>query len=130
MVATHASHAGDTGSIPGTGSCHLDKSGSQHWGLCIHRESENHVNVGPVSIWDVKEPLRTTSTMPVTILSPVSIWVVKEPLRTTSTMPVIILSPVSIWDVKEPLRTTSTLLVTILSDSCVSPRLGCLELIT
>ena len=38
--------------------------------------------------------------------------------------------PVSIWDVKEPLRTTSTLAVTILSDSCVSPRLGCLELIT
>jgi len=36
--------------------------------------------------------------------------------------------PVSIWDVKEPLRTTSTLAVTILSDSCVSPRLSCLEL--
>ena len=25
------------------------KPGSQHWGLCIHRESEIHVNVGPVS---------------------------------------------------------------------------------
>ena len=34
-----------------------------------YRESENHVNVGPVSIWDVKEPLRTTSTLAVTILS-------------------------------------------------------------
>ena len=33
------------------------------------RESENHVNVGRVSIWDVKEPLRTTSTLAVTIFS-------------------------------------------------------------
>ena len=32
-------------------------------------ESENHVNVGPVSLWDVKEPLRTTSTLAVTTLS-------------------------------------------------------------
>ena len=84
VVTTPASDAGGTGSIPGTGSCDLKKSGSQHWGLCIPRESENHVNVGAVSVWDVKEPLRTTS----------------------------------------------TLAVTILSDSCVSPRLGCLELTT
>ena len=40
-----------------------------HWGLCIPRESGNHVNVGPVSIWYEKEPLRTTSTLAVTIIS-------------------------------------------------------------
>ena len=68
MVTTSAFDAGRTGSIPGTGSC-VEISGSQHWGLCIPRESENHVNVGPVSIWDVKEPPRTTSTLAVTILS-------------------------------------------------------------
>ena len=39
------------------------KPGSQHWGLCILCESENHVKVGPVSVWDVKEPLRMTSTL-------------------------------------------------------------------
>ena len=42
------SEAGGTGSIPGTGSCDI-KIWLQHWGLCIPRESENHVNVGPVS---------------------------------------------------------------------------------
>ena len=47
----------------------LLKPGSQHWGLRIHRESDNHVNVSPVSIWDIKEPLRTTSTLAVTTLS-------------------------------------------------------------
>ena len=62
--ACHAADAGRTGSIPGTGSCDWG-----HWGLCIPRESENPVNVGSVSIWDVKEPLRTTSTLAVTILS-------------------------------------------------------------
>ena len=41
------------------------KPGSKHWG----HESENRVNVDPVSIWDVKEPLRTTSTLAVTTLS-------------------------------------------------------------
>ena len=46
----------------------VTKSGSQYWGLCIRRESVNHVNVGPVSIWDVKEQLRTTSTLAVTVL--------------------------------------------------------------
>ena len=35
--------------------------GSQHWGLYIPRESENHVNVGPVSVWDIKDPLRLKS---------------------------------------------------------------------
>ena len=72
MVTTSASvcdsEAGGTGSIPGTGSCDI-QIWLQHWGLCVPRESENHVNVGPVSIWDVKEPLRTTSTLAVTILS-------------------------------------------------------------
>ena len=67
VVTTSACHAGGTGSIHGTVSC--EKSGSQHWGLCIPRESENHDNVGPVSIWDVREPLRTTSTLAVTMLS-------------------------------------------------------------
>ena len=41
------------------------EAGSQHWGLCI---PVNHVNVGTVSIWDVNEPLRTTSTQAVTSL--------------------------------------------------------------
>ena len=41
----------------------LLKPGSQHLGLCIPCESENHVDVGPVSIWHVIEPLRTTSTL-------------------------------------------------------------------
>ena len=45
------------------------KPGSRHWGLSIPQELENHVNVGPVSIWDVKEPLRMTSTLAVTTLS-------------------------------------------------------------
>ena len=78
VVTTSACHAGGTGSIPGTGTCDI-----KNLALNIG-ESQNHVNVGPVSIWDVKEPLRPTS----------------------------------------------TLAVTILSDSCISPRLGCLELIT
>jgi len=30
------------------------KPGSEHWRLCIPCESMNHFNVGPVSIWDVK----------------------------------------------------------------------------
>jgi len=33
------------------------KPGSQHGGLCITCELENHVNAGPISIWDVKEEL-------------------------------------------------------------------------
>ena len=45
------------------------KPGSQHWGLFIPQESENHVNVCLASVWDVKEPLRMTSTLAVTILS-------------------------------------------------------------
>ena len=55
--------------------CTCDRSdlvlnpGFQHWRLCIPRESENHINVYPVSIWDLKEPLRTTNTLAVTILS-------------------------------------------------------------
>ena len=90
MVTTSASDAGGTGSIPGSGSCDIKiwlstlSLATAIGRLCIPRESENHVNVGPVSIWDVKETLRTTS----------------------------------------------TLAVSILSDSWVSPRLGCLELIT
>ena len=78
--ACHAADAGGTGSIPGIGNCDINIWLST-LGTVYLRESENHVNVGPVSIWEVKDPLRTTS----------------------------------------------TLAVTILSDSCVSPRLGCLE---
>ena len=36
----------------------LLKPGSQHWGLCIPHESENHVNVGTISIWDIKSNRR------------------------------------------------------------------------
>ena len=42
--------------------------GAGSWGLCIPRESKNHVNDGPVSIWDINEPVRTTSNQVVTIL--------------------------------------------------------------
>ena len=45
------------------------KPGSQHRGLFIPRDSENHFNVGQVSIWYIKEPLWTTSTLAVTTLS-------------------------------------------------------------
>ena len=45
------------------GMVYLLKPGSQHWGLCIPRQSESHVNVGPVSIWVVKEPARVTGTL-------------------------------------------------------------------
>ena len=43
--------------------------GPQHWGLCIPHESENPINVGTVSIRDLKEPLRMTNTLGVTTLS-------------------------------------------------------------
>ena len=45
------------------------KPGSQHWGLCIPRESEKHVIVDSVSLLDAKDPRMTTSTLAVTILS-------------------------------------------------------------
>ena len=32
------------------------KSRSLHLGLYIPRESENHVNVGPISAWDKRTP--------------------------------------------------------------------------
>ena len=38
-------------------------------GLCIPHESENHVNISPISILNVKEPQRTTSTLAVTPLN-------------------------------------------------------------
>jgi len=31
-------------------------------------ESENHIKVGPISVWDIKEPVRMTSTLTVTTL--------------------------------------------------------------
>ena len=34
----------------------LIEASFEHWGLCISRESKNHVSVGPVSIWDVNAP--------------------------------------------------------------------------
>ena len=66
MVTTSACHTAGTGSIPGTGSCDIKIWLST---LGTVYPSENHVNVGPVSIWEVKEPLRTTSTLAMTILS-------------------------------------------------------------
>ena len=44
-------------------------TGSQHWGLSISRKLENQINIGPISVWDVKEPLSTTGTLAVTTLS-------------------------------------------------------------
>ena len=54
MVSTSVWHGGDPGSTPGHGrhGIFVVKPCSQHWGPCIPRESENHINVGPVSIWD------------------------------------------------------------------------------
>ena len=45
------------------------KPDSQHWELCTPHESENHVNVGCVLMWDIKEPVRTTSTLTMSTLS-------------------------------------------------------------
>ena len=59
VVTTSACHVGGKGSIPGTGSCDI-KTWLSILGTVYTCESENHVNVGPVSIWDVKEPMRTT----------------------------------------------------------------------
>ena len=69
MVSTSTWHAGGLGSIPGHGRHGM--FGVKPLGICIPHESENHINVSPVSIWDVKEPLslRTTSTLAVTTLS-------------------------------------------------------------
>ena len=71
MVSTSAWHATDAsspGSIPGEDRHGI--FGVKIWlltlGTVFPCESENHVNVGPVSIWDVKEPLRTTRTLAVT----------------------------------------------------------------
>ena len=72
VVSTSAFDADRTSSIPGTGSCDIKLWLSTLGTVSlVNRESENHVNVGPVSIWDVKEPLRKTSTLAVTILSDV-----------------------------------------------------------
>ena len=63
MVSTSAYHTDGPGSIPSHDS--HDIFGVKTWlstsGLCITHESENHVNVSPVSAWDIKEPLRITS---------------------------------------------------------------------
>ena len=71
VVSTSAWHTGGPGSIPGHG--RDDIFGGKTWlktlgTICIPHELGNHVNVGPVSIWDIKEPLRT-STLAVTTLS-------------------------------------------------------------
>ena len=58
VVSTSTWHAGGPGSIPGHGRHGIFrvKLGSQHWEVIyIPCELEHHVNVGPVSIWDVKE---------------------------------------------------------------------------
>ena len=43
--------------------------GSKHMGTVYPLRIQNHVNVGPVSVWDVKESLRMTSILAVTTLS-------------------------------------------------------------
>ena len=60
--------AGSPGSMPREGKFGVNTR-FQHWGLCIPRELGNHVDVGPVSICDVKESVTMTSTLAVTILS-------------------------------------------------------------
>ena len=45
------------------------KPGSQHWGLCIPHESEHRAYVGPISIRNVKERPKMTSTLAVTTIS-------------------------------------------------------------
>ena len=35
----------------------------QHRGLCIPGENEEHVNDSPVSIWNIKEPSKSTITL-------------------------------------------------------------------
>ena len=37
--------------------------------VVVNGESEDHVNIGSVSIWDEYEPLRMTSTLAVTTLN-------------------------------------------------------------
>ena len=68
VVSTSVRPAVGPGSIAGMVYLPL-KSCSQCVGLCIPCESENHINVGPILIWDVKEPWRMTSTLAVTTLS-------------------------------------------------------------
>ena len=68
-ITASAWHAGGVGSVPNAAGMFGIQPGSRRWERCIPRESENHLNVGPVSIYDVKEPLRTTSTLVVTTLS-------------------------------------------------------------
>ena len=64
VFGTSAWHIGGPGSTPS----HVRHGifGVKIWlstsgTVCILHESENHDNVGPISIWDVKEPHRTTS---------------------------------------------------------------------
>ena len=55
VVSASGWQAGGPGSIPGhSRQVYLVlRPGSQHCKLYITRESENHVKVGPISIWDV-----------------------------------------------------------------------------
>ena len=72
MVGTSAWYAGGPGSTSDHGrrGIHLVlKPGFQLWGLYIPCESENHVNVGHVTIWDINEPPMMTNTLSVTTLS-------------------------------------------------------------
>ena len=43
--------------------------GIKTWLSTLGTESGNHINVDTASVWDVKEPLRTTSIVAMTTLS-------------------------------------------------------------
>ena len=67
MISTSARHAGALSSKRRPAWCIWKyKHGSQHWELYIPRDSKITLNVGPISIWDIKEPLRPTSGLAVT----------------------------------------------------------------
>ena len=68
VVSTSIWHASGPVSIPGQGKHGIFGVNIRlsTLGTC---ELENHINVGPVPVCDVKEPLRTTSTLAVTTLS-------------------------------------------------------------
>ena len=65
MISTSAWHASDLGSIPSHGRHGI--FGVKKWLSTL--SLVNRVNVGFILIWDLKEPLRMTSTLAVTILS-------------------------------------------------------------
>ena len=61
VVSTSAWLVGGPGSVPGHGMVFGVKTWLSTLATCILHESEKHVNVGPVLVWGVKEPLRTVT---------------------------------------------------------------------